>query len=555
MRITTHRATRGFHILGLLAGLGIGTSYLRTLFVPYSSDDYHLLFNVREHLGGFPIASLFLPQVQGLVLPPFYRPIDVAAFAAVDRYLDGSVLVFHGLLIATRLITLYLVWLLGRRIFGDSTAAIASVLLYATSPWGIESLVWPTDLMDGTLVLFVLAAFLCFDRVSNGEPETPGARHPGWLLLACLFTALALASKEPAVLIPVFLVPLAARAGLRGVLATGAVASIVLAYLAMRWWMHLNVPQWHKWTDSAYANRIAEALDPTWWATYAADVGRLVVGPALPTALALLGLLILCGAWCALLRWGRSGSRPWLLLLALLILAPIAMTKGLTSPRYGFLPALGGCLTLAGFVGLCARHRPGIASGILGALVLFQLALINSWITQWQQTGTASDSLMEFLEQRPAEEETVVLHAPGFVQRPWLGHWQLGSYAVTDDVYPAWMKAYAGRGDRAVVLFFTDDLFRSEGGRLEDPVVVSLAECVVELRIEPSSLAPLSRSVLTSASPKRSRFLGGFSVGRGKVTVRLKAAEGRRFFTKTGDGWRELACGPTEPWKARGPAS
>src|SRR5829696_1933526 len=58
--------------------------YGTSLRQPFTGDDYQYLHGCRQ-LAGHSLLSVFHPAVQGVVLPPFYRPTSVAFFMALMR--------------------------------------------------------------------------------------------------------------------------------------------------------------------------------------------------------------------------------------------------------------------------------------------------------------------------------------------------------------------------------------------------------------------------------------------------------------------------------------
>src|SRR5262245_52548950 len=100
------RSQRWMLLVGglLLIAVTLGL-YGSSLGQPFTSDDYQYLHGVQR-LAGSSLPAVFHPAVQGVVLPPFYRPTSVAFFMALSRLCGPQPVVFHACLLLVRIATL-----------------------------------------------------------------------------------------------------------------------------------------------------------------------------------------------------------------------------------------------------------------------------------------------------------------------------------------------------------------------------------------------------------------------------------------------------------------
>src|SRR5439155_11608635 len=115
-------------------------------------------------------------------------------------------------------------------------------------------------------------------------------------------------------------------------------------YLVMRLWMRAHVPTTPTYD---YWYLLQGPWQPGWWNQLALSLGILLTGPFASAAVLYLGLVLAVGAVVAVARAPRALPRPGLAL-ALLFVLPLALTGGLSAPRYGYVPAMGSALILTG---------------------------------------------------------------------------------------------------------------------------------------------------------------------------------------------------------------
>lgn len=513
--------------------------YGRSLDQPFTSCDYQYLYGAQK-LEGSRLIDLFRPAVQGEVLPPFYRPTSIVYFLGLYRVFGLAPVAFHGALLLIRVATLGVALLLFARLFRHPGWGAVAAALLAVNPFGIEPGVWPGAIPDSLLGLFLLGSLLCFEQLGRveargaGMERAPRALHLTaslWLAAVVLMGVLALASKEPAVVLPLLLACLPGRRRPRGRAAILALLIADALYVGLRLWMHANlaVPEGYD-----YWRNLSNPREGWWWTTVLLGCGQLITGPLSPAAMSV-GVALLVAA--AVLVGRSYRVLPWHgLALALLLLLPLAVTSGLNSPRYGYVPAMGVCLLVTALARLGWRYRARwLAAPLLAGWFALHLGYTHLWLGEWQRTGHASETVAQFLVTRPAEEETVLLWSPGAGYNCYYDTLFCTSYALNDAIYPHWIKEIAGNGGRALPLVLADGLMASL------PQTECLEEDVVELRSERHTFRLGLPSIYTGrVAPDMSTCVEVLAADPTRCRFRLKRAPNRAFFTLTEEGWKQI---------------
>lgn len=532
------RAT--FAVAALLIGLLTVGLYGASLSQPFTSDDYQYLHGCRQ-LAGHSLISVFHPAVQGIVLPPFYRPTSVAFFLLLYRLAGAEPVLFHACLFLVRLTTLLLaLWCFSRLLGHPGWGGVATAAL-AVSPFGIEPGVWPAAVPDSFLGLFLFGAVVSFDELGRWEARREKLASPrrtsaavgwGWSTAVVASGLLALASKEPAVIVPLLLACLPGRSRKLGRAAIAVLLVGVGLYVALRFWMHAHMPPPPGYD---YWNVFSNPKGLWWWQSLLSGCGYLVSGPVVLPWVPYLGAAILVAAVVLVARSHRGLPR-YGLVFALLLLLPLALTAGVSRPRYGFIPAMGAALILTAFARLGWRGRwRWPTAALLAGWIAFQASLSQFWIQEWARCGRASEEVARFVASRPREEETVLLWIPFYAANLYVGKVHVLSAAVTDAIYPAWMKELADKGDAALPLAIADGLIDSR------PETGIAGNDLVEIQSGRHRLSPAAPSVYTGGRAPDLRTCAELVQQEGmRLQFRLKRAPHRAFFTLTPEGWREL---------------
>jgi hypothetical protein len=152
--------------------------YIPFLNFPFLSDDYVFLMSLKD--------GHHIMQAGG-----FFRPGFNLIFFVLLNIFGYTALPFHVLGFSLHLGCSILVYLLSERIFKSSSAAFLASLAFLLSPFQAEAVLWVSGLQELLWVFFLLLAAFFYTRTQDiGKTE---------IVLASLFTIIALLSKETAV--------------------------------------------------------------------------------------------------------------------------------------------------------------------------------------------------------------------------------------------------------------------------------------------------------------------------------------------------------------------
>ena len=133
---------------------------------------------------------------------PYYRPIFNIVLI-INRHLFGlEVTGWHLVSIALHLCVVFLVYRLARKWGLTFEVAAASALLFGLHPVHSESVAWVSAIPDPLAAVFILSSLLLYERYYYSA----GIRKPVDRYASVVLALLAMASKEVAVIYPVFLV-------------------------------------------------------------------------------------------------------------------------------------------------------------------------------------------------------------------------------------------------------------------------------------------------------------------------------------------------------------
>ncbi|GAB4303348.1 MAG: hypothetical protein Fur0034_19150 [Desulfuromonadia bacterium] len=179
-------------------------------------------FFVRSAHEGFSVSHV----------TPYYRPVTVTSWGIDWLIFRGNPAGSHLLNILIHWGASILLFSIALRLTGGFSPSLAAALLFAVHPAGVESVAYVAARADILCTLFMAGSFLAYLRFRDSGRMRQA-------LLSLLLYLLALLSKEPAVMMPLFL--LAAQWGereqtpLRRLLAPPlAAALLVAAYLFLR---------------------------------------------------------------------------------------------------------------------------------------------------------------------------------------------------------------------------------------------------------------------------------------------------------------------------------
>src|SRR5258706_3064799 len=174
-------------IFTFLISFGI---FYPSLFTFFTNDDFFFLkISTIKSIGEFfNFFNIFnAPDSFGM-----YRPLTTQVFYFFGRVIFGTNPIYlHVVSFLFLFIIIYLVYILGKFLFANSTIALISAFLYATSATHFGHLYYLATFQELGMTLFVLLSLLMFVKNKN--------------LLSFIFFVLALLSKETAVITPILL--------------------------------------------------------------------------------------------------------------------------------------------------------------------------------------------------------------------------------------------------------------------------------------------------------------------------------------------------------------
>jgi hypothetical protein len=160
------------------------------------------------------------------------RPVSFAVQGLAAMFMAAAPAVTHLIDVMMHLGVVALIHAVLVRMTGDRRTAWAAAMVFAVSPLAMPSVVWSAALMDRLYVLWGLLGLLAFERyVARGG-------HPAWLLAGAAAGALAVLSKETAIVLPgaLFAWAILQPQRLRERRFWAAAASWVLPGLLFLWW-------------------------------------------------------------------------------------------------------------------------------------------------------------------------------------------------------------------------------------------------------------------------------------------------------------------------------
>lgn len=383
----THVALIG--VIVVLAGV-LATQYGYGLAAPFINDDYIFLDKTRAA----SLASLWAPRD---LLFHYYRPWSREMhFAVLQRLFGPHELPFHAASYALWLAVMALWFTLARRLGGLAVASVVTACTAVLAGWTVP-LLWASGAQDLWMLWFALLSLLIL-----------AAGHPGWSAAAF---ALALISKETAVMLPAIAVAyllILGRQGLRAALRRTAPHWVVTAAWALfhpliggRLWFPFHEPPQPgvhppAWTIAGQTllslfNLVPWPHPESGW------------GPALRVGVPGAVLLLALAAWGTSRAGLATSARPapgraprasalaaFGIVWALLAWLPLGLPSIAWRSHYGLFGALGAWLAIA--AGL-SQHRWWALVVVVVLAVLRPAVgdtLSHDWSSEWYRRRAAS---------------------------------------------------------------------------------------------------------------------------------------------------------------------
>jgi tetratricopeptide (TPR) repeat protein len=140
-------------------------------------------------------ASSVWKQMAPLISENYYRPIFLLLMRASYALFAARPLGWHLLAIAMHLLVTWLMYALVRKLTGQFTTAWLAALLFGVHPIHHEVVAWVSGVTESLFAIFFLLSFLAYLRSREGAKAF-------WMTLSCALFALALLSKETAIILP-----------------------------------------------------------------------------------------------------------------------------------------------------------------------------------------------------------------------------------------------------------------------------------------------------------------------------------------------------------------
>jgi tetratricopeptide (TPR) repeat protein len=352
-------------LLVVLALVLAAVSYVNTLGFAFVYDDLpQLVNNPRVHTWEHA-PRLFVEQVwtQSMLQGTgnYYRPIFELWLLIQYNLFGLHPWAYHLASVLMHMAVVGLAYLLFQRLTGDRLTASMGTVIFAVHPTHIESVAWISGVTDPLCALFVLGSFLAYMRARDAGSST-GDRI-AWQVAALALYALAMMSKETAIVVPALLVVYEWLVVKRDSLVAQArrVTPFVVitgAYLLVRHWVLLGFMHPEAYSLKSILLTLPRVL---WFYTHELvwPVGLsvfydtpFVVRPGLWNFyLPLAGVVVFAVAVAGLARRSRPAAFGAGWMLAMLAPALVGMyvfiPEELAHDRYLYLPSIGFALIVA----------------------------------------------------------------------------------------------------------------------------------------------------------------------------------------------------------------
>jgi protein O-mannosyl-transferase len=177
--------------------------YANCLFNGFVFDD-HSQIELNPYVHSFRyVGKLFgtslLAQQGKQAVPNFYRPLTNFTFLVGYKLFGESPLGYHLISILLHCTAVWLVFLVGSKLFRSDWLGLLAAFLFSVHPAHVEPIAWIDAVGDPLVTVFLLLAFLCYFRLDQPGSSSTKILSAGMLLAfaAALFT------KETAVIFPV----------------------------------------------------------------------------------------------------------------------------------------------------------------------------------------------------------------------------------------------------------------------------------------------------------------------------------------------------------------
>jgi tetratricopeptide (TPR) repeat protein len=183
--------------------VAIFAAYARALGFEFVFDDRgQIAENPLVQSWGFA-GRYFTEHVWAHMFPDvpgnYYRPLFMLWLMVHYMLFGLAAFWWHLTTILTHLAATWIVYVVARQLLEDRFTAAAAAILFGLHPVHVESVAWVSAVSEPLFTLLLLGALSSYIRMRRG----PGTRQRLWLCGSIVLYALALLTKEPAVILPV----------------------------------------------------------------------------------------------------------------------------------------------------------------------------------------------------------------------------------------------------------------------------------------------------------------------------------------------------------------
>jgi Flp pilus assembly protein TadD len=174
-------------------------TYVGTIRFDFVHDDFPVIVNnpfLRSwrYAPQYFVSSLW-KQIAPSAVGNYYRPIFLVLFRMNYALFADRPLGWHLLAIGLHLLVTWLSYLVVRKMTGQFTTAWLTALIFGVHPIHHEVVAWVTGTSESLFAVFFLLTFWAYLQSLEGSRGL-------WMSLSCALFALALLSKETAIVLP-----------------------------------------------------------------------------------------------------------------------------------------------------------------------------------------------------------------------------------------------------------------------------------------------------------------------------------------------------------------
>jgi len=350
----------------------------------------------------------------------FYRPLTVFYFWLVCRVAGMNPAVYHFFHLALYVLSIWVLYQLGRKLLQNELAAFGGALLWAVHPLHVEVVAWVSSIQDMGCTLFCLLGFWMFLRAEEHSPTSFR-----WHAAAAAVYFPALFFKEMAFSFPLLLLaywfcnpPTASwfRRALHWLPYVAAAAACVVIRVAVMGHFSQSSPfgKFNTRVIWAAIGLLGQHAKLFFWPVNLSEFRDFNLSASVRSPWPWVTLLVVAGAWV----WRHRDPRlSFLVLWWAVALLPCLNYRQLSVPlvadRFSYLASVGLCLALGYLVlGWLPLHFPKVGRawvvvGVLAAVATLWSAQTVRTIPHWRD----NEALFEYaLRASPNTAEVHVSH-------------------------------------------------------------------------------------------------------------------------------------------------